>query len=227
MSGFVSEKDSSAGANYYSLQANANTWTCTVTYSTTCWEQFIFDNLLGSSEGQVYIQYQLLANYSGLHNGCPTNWTSYNAGGGDTDCYMNSNTLNTHQENPSGLATPIQLKAQADYSSSGDDVVRMCDASQCWAVTEFDNSPFSNNPLYSNWKQVEWNVFGLSKSGAEFNVGSSTTISVSIDVTSLATDSGTSITPTVVLGGTTGEWNNMNLTGTTNAGSGYYSFSEN
>ena len=225
LSSFTSEYDSIVGSTYgvydYSLQANSNNWSCSFGYSTTCWQQFVFQNLPGSSKGHIFIQYQLLADYGGLH-GCPTGWTGYQPYVGESDCYLNSNMLNTSEEDPSGLTQPVQLEAMANYGSSGDDQVRMCDSSQCWSVSTYDNSPFLVNPLFGSWDNVEWNVFGLgSGSGAIFNSGTS----VSVDVQGLKTDSGTSITPTINTAGTTGEWSNLNLT-SDNTGSGWFSFGE-
>jgi hypothetical protein len=100
--------------------------------------------LRGSGIASISIQYALLSNYGGLY-GCPTGWG--NVGG---DCYYAPSALSTSVESVSTLASqPVQVEGTANYHiNSGDDVVTMCDSSQCWSVANFDNAVFRAPAIY-------------------------------------------------------------------------------
>ncbi len=231
ISGLTSEYDSSLGptkgADTYSIQLNSVSWPCTYnSHSTTCWEQFVFQNYGAQNSASISIQYALLSNYGGLY-GCPSGWGNVNGA-----CYYAPQSLSTSVESISTLASqPVQLKGTANYYiNSGDDVVTMCDSKQCWSVANFDNQVFSGsgNMLYQNWNQFEWNVFGVCcTDGAIFNTNPSP--SFSINVGSVTAANGNALTVACTYAPSpTGEYNNLNIvSGSCNQGSGFMSFQEN
>jgi len=217
------------GANYYSLQINANSG-FPVTYygkKTTGWEQFIYQNngfsgSCGTSScGMAWIEYWL-NNYWSTYGSCPP--ASQNPPGGGTSnwftsvenpkpgqkgvsCVYNTNGPVTPYEPPTNLLNLI-LYAYSNskvIDHSWDQVTLCVTGGDCYLKSLTDTVL----RLYKYWTQSEFNVFGYTDgSRAEFNSG--TTIGVLND---LENHDGAPFTkqPTCLKGGSTGETNNLNL----------------
>ncbi len=156
------------------------------------WEQFIYGN--GPTNGATGIQYWLFR----YNNTCPTGWNTYLPGGGETWCWRNAPGAtqvpggvaigNLSQVSVSGMVTPTSdqvttFVSGTAYAASG------------------NNSVFAS----AGWTLAEFNVFGSCCGGqADFNNGAS------LDVRTRITYSGGGA-PTCVVGGTTGETNNLNF----------------
>lgn len=192
VTGVTSESDGIA--NSFSLQVNTNFFT-----TSTCngspnqpncrgWQQFIFAN--DGSTGVVFMQYWLI-NYG---TPCPTGWTAFSG-----SCYKNS----------AGTSVPVQtianlsrLKLTGNATPGGQDTAIISTGSGNLQATGQD----SVLNVAQGWNFAEFNIFGdgSARPTASFNAGS--TITVRIGLTNGSTDS-----PTCVVGGTTGERNNLTL----------------
>jgi len=204
---------------FYGLQLNSQVYGCTyASHSAECWQQFIFDNVNGSgNDGELFIQYQLVDNYGGTY-GCPSGWYSYSAGS-DTDCYTNSDYNYVPFQNPTSELDSLSLSGQANYESSGEDDAAICNATNCYAVSESDTN--NNLDLYQYWNTAEFNIFGFDNySEAVFNPTASMAVNLEEEQ-----GTGSIITPTCngpSGGGTTGETNSMTLGSGSCGVSGYY-----
>jgi hypothetical protein len=233
MSGFTSESDSKYGTNAYSLQLNTNqpfetpSWDGSP-YQTQVWEQFVFSNNVGSSQGQVLIQFWLIDWTIYSHTStCPTTspagvtkWTLVSGPGSGQSCWADSKTVSTPQENPANL-NYYSLGGFTNYLSSGNDEVVFCNSqtvpAKCYSVTIQD----SVLNIYNAWTESELNIFGYCCiSQANFNSG------ISITVTDYLKDqSGNTFQVSCLRGSYTAETSNLNL-GTCNTAVGQDSFSE-
>lgn len=208
VSGLTSESDNSLGPNYWALQVNSNQFDTTTTYTggnlATGWEQFVYQNDPGTSQGKAYIQYWLIYYHLDYHN-CPYNWWTY----GDS-CYRNSAAVSVPLQAITNLAN-LKLTGNANVNSL--DTVTFCTSAQCYSVGA--TSGVLN--LYESFHDAEFNVFGYGAgSTAQFNQGTTITVATNIG-----------ITPTCVEGGYTGEGNNLVLVGSCNLyGSGGIAFTE-
>jgi len=211
-SGITSEKVGTQ-ANSYSIQLNSNI-NFPVTYHGKKvpgggWEQFYFLNRVAPSPstGLLFIQYWLYG-YHQAYGVCPpytqnpprgTGWMLDSSG---NNCYANSATKAT----PFMKATQLGSQELYGYANfKGKDEARLCfiPTKTCYAVSVKD----SVLNLYKYWTQSEFNAVGnCCLSQAVFNTGTDIDVVVSIyDQTE------TLIAPTCVLGGFTGETNNLNL----------------
>jgi hypothetical protein len=217
VAGLSWETDSKKGTNYYSLQLNSNTYSCTYSSNpTTCWVQFVFQNNPGASSGYVFISYALL-NYFLDYATCPTYFSHPN----NIDCYSQAGSHSTPQESISNLAT-LSLSGSSNYASSGQDKANFCVSGSCYAATISDTR-YTQFALSQSWTNMEFNVLGYAaQSTAGFNGGTNITISDTEQ-----TVSGGSITPTCLSGGGSAEKNNLSLrTGTCNVSGGTMTFKE-
>lgn len=200
ISGLTSETDSTYGANAYTLQDNTNFFTTSTAYtggkSITGWEQFVFFNYAPQGAGLAYIQYWLLY-YASTYGSCPstgppggTSWFLYSG-----SCYANGPAATLPLEAATNLGE-LTLSGYANVNS--DDESYLCiSGGSCYGVGL--TSLVVN--LYQHWQDSEFNVFGAGGgSEANFNPGTSMTV-----VSTL------SVPPSCVVGGYTGETNNLNL----------------
>jgi len=208
------------GANYYSLQINANSG-FPVTYhgkKTTGWEQFIYQNngfsgSCGTSScGMVWIEYWLNGYYTAYGKCPPASQDPPGGGSGwfnsNGNCYFNTNGPVTPYEPPTNLLNLILYgysNSAVIHNPSKDQVTLCVTGGDCYLKSLTDTVLY----LYKYWTQSEFNVFGyINGSRAEFNSG--TTIDV---LTTIENHAGGAFTkqPTCLKGGTTGETNNLNL----------------
>lgn len=235
LTGFVSESDSTAGSNYYSIQDNTNyyrnsTWYDGTTMTSTqhYWEQFAFVNealCCGSGYGEVSMQFWLI-NYLSNHSSCPTisgSWTSltqYLTSG--NDCWAPTYYMTTPEEDPRGLAS---------YSLSG--CISLCDASGydsaifCYSNTcDYHNVQDSILGFASHWTNVEWNVLGKSLSTADFSGSGSSGADIHAKVYLWDSSDNTHSESSSETYSTTAESNNLNLYSWDSGYTGYYDFTE-
>ena len=193
----------------YSLQINTQRFTCDTAYtggvSTTCWEQFVYQNTVG-----VEIWY-FLFNYctdSGGSNcdtapsySCPSMEPPASQGGttyGWAKFEGVSCIAHIDYANPGFVFVPVtslsdvSFTGSADYQGDGHDVATFCLLTDCETVS----APDGVLDLFQNWTQSEFNVFGDSGTAeAFFNPGTEITVT-----TDLTTGSGNPI-PTTCGGG--------------------------
>lgn len=206
------------GANDYSLQLNSNFMSspaCNGHAGCQAWEQFVYS----SHEQALFIQYWLL-NYGT----CPAGWNTYGS-----DCWENSSAVAVP-------TIPVSELINVDLwggASSANDVILL-------TTGNYDPTPGTDSysfrtpnsvlDLAASWSEAEFNVFGDGGgSAATFNSGS--TIGVRIQ---LQEPSSPQTAPNCVANaGTTGETNNLTLTGGCTSGVGvagstnpYISFTE-
>jgi hypothetical protein len=195
------------GANDYSLQLNANTFSSPVCSGAgtpaQCvgWQQFVFSNL-GCNNGTLpcnFIQYWL------IHWGsttCPaTGGWMFFMNGADEECYTNSNILVPPQQPIANLGN---LSVTAQANSGGLDAMIFSSGNNLYMV--------QNNAgvlgLSTGWTAVEYNLVGDGNGTAStLNPGSSMTVRTSVD------NGGTSAPSCVSgsFGGYTAESTNLNL----------------
>lgn len=159
-------------SDYYSLQLNTNSWTCTPPsgHSTTCWEQFVYTG--AKTVGNVAVWWYL-PGYHGTWNNCPTGFSQPT--GYPNDCTDTTNIGVTHADPPTTKLGSMTLTGQANYEGSGDDEASMCDGNGCYAAT----TTGSILGLSSNWTITEFNVLGYGGgTQAQFNTGSSLTAEI-------------------------------------------------
>jgi hypothetical protein len=199
--GVTSESDNGV-ANNYSLQMNTNQFStpiCRTSRNSNCigWEQFLYATNHGG-----FIQHWVY-NY-GAANVCPSAAWKYGGGG----CYRNSNTVPIPVQPITNLAdvsmTGIAGSADRLTISVGD------------VIYTVSQQP-SLLGLAAGWNAVEFNVFGnANKTQAVFNGATAadpfggSTIVVQTLIDSIPP---TTIAPTCIASGTTGESNNLNLVG--------------
>jgi hypothetical protein len=184
-------------SNSYSLQLNSNFMSGSPACSgaenpTKClaWEQFVYS---AAPYNEVFVQYWLIY----YDKTCPGGWES--DGGGD--CYTNS----------SATDVPLQAITQLKYLTltgsgvaNGIDTLKLMTESNAYSVTNNDDIVY----LADYWQGIEFNVVG-NGGGSEADFSSGTKITVNI----AATDGTTNAPDCVANDGTTGETNNLNLTG--------------
>jgi hypothetical protein len=206
------------GANDYSLQLNSNFMSspaCSGHSGCLAWEQFVYS----SGEQSLFIQYWLLD-----YGTCPSGWNSYSG-----DCWKNSSAVAVP-------TIPVTELINVDLwggAASANDTVTLTTGSYHpggGADSYSFTTPTSVLDLVAGWSESEFNVFGDGGgSSASFNSGS--TIGVRIQLLEQAS---TQTAPTCVANaGTTGETNNLTLTGGCSTGVGvagstnpYISFTE-
>ncbi len=190
-------------ANTFSLQLNTQffaTPTCSgASDPSSCrgWQQFVYD----SHSNTVYMQYWLL-NYGAT---CPSKWASPSSS--SPDCVRNSKALTL----PGGTIAASELAsvrlsgiAVSTGVEPGYDAAELSHGSQAIGISNSD----SVLDLAGRWNTTEFGVFG-DGGGGEANFGANTTLEAQ---TTLLSNSRSA--PTCVLGGTTVETNNLDLTST-------------
>jgi hypothetical protein len=195
ITGLSSVSDSLGGANSFGLQLNSNNFSTSVCAGainkpSPCygWEQFVAANDAVGGEMDVFIEYWLY-NYGP----CPPSWSSI-----DTDCYVNTPTCAAPLQSISALGN---LRLTATASAGGLDQVVLSTGTQLYTSSVSD----SVLNLSAAWTNVEFNVFGrCDGSNASFNGGTS------MQVVNEVSD-GSTIAPSCVQAGTTGETNNLTL----------------
>ncbi len=186
------------GSNDYTLQLNSNfmsTAACNGHSGCLAWQQFVYS----SGEQAVFIQYWLL-NYGT----CPSGWNTY----GDS-CWKNSAAASVPQI---PIAELSQLSIWANATPGGNDQVGLATGSDKISGSDFFAivEPDSVLDLGSAWQGAEFNIFG-DGGGTSANFNSGASLSVLIQ---LGEQGGATTLPTCVSnGGTTGETNNLNLSG--------------
>jgi len=186
------------GLNSYTLQLNSYFFTTTACGSIPdCegWEQFVYENPPGASDGSLFIQDWLVARGPGF-NGCPPGkgW-QYLRGLG---CVQNSpSSVNVPNVSITELGQVIETGTAA---SSGDSVFLSV------AGTEYGMKVQSDaiTDLSQHWMGSEFNVIGnAGGSTADFNSGSKITVDLQAD------DDLTTKPTCPANSGTTGESNNL------------------
>jgi len=194
VSGVLNEADN-GNANVYSLQLNSNVFTnppacASAKIPAACqgWEQFVYD-----SAGVGVIQYWLL-DYATT---CPSGWNT-----DGTDCWKNApNTAPYPAEPITNLSGEVLV---ASANAKGIDTIQISGPGGIAGAA----ATGSTLSLGNYWHQAEFNVFGNANgTQAHFNSGVSLTVRTTVQ-------SGTTAKPACVNNGTTGETNNLNLTGT-------------
>jgi hypothetical protein len=193
--------DCECGKNSYTLQLNSSFFSsaaCNGESNCAGWEQFVYENPTGSSKGSLFIQDWLIpANLTGSIK-CPRGKGWESADGG---CVQNS---------PSSVSIPNiaianlgELKETGDAATSGDSVY-LAVGSTVYGMKNVQSDGITD--LASNWKGAEFNIVGnAGGSVAEFNAGSSVTVS-------LQTDTGNTSAPACDAdSGTTGESSNLSF----------------
>ena len=208
-SGFQSETDTTYGTNSFSIQLNSNTYPITFQgTNTNGWTQFVLQNRWYGGITQLIIEWWLLGGYSSS-NPCPQGWDPEYP-----NCALDSAQASFPAQDPANLPS-IQLSGSA---SSTQDKATYCLGSTCNSVTGGDTTFLSQG---NNWKNTEWNVFGMANSStANFNVGASLTITVSIGLPDPEDI-------TCAQGDYTGESNNLNNASCNTPYAWEYQFTEN
>lgn len=197
-SGITSETGQVGGAggqvaNTYSLQLNAKPFSTPVCNNGSCqgWQQFIYS----SSSQQIFIQYWLLQ----YTLPCPAGWNTY----GSSYCWRNG---------AGGAAVAIQpvsnlpnMKLSGTAVAGGTDTVSLdIGGGSIFSAANPDN--ILN--LAAGWKGVEYVLVGdCCGTQANFNAGSTMVVTTTVH-------NNTTIAPTCLLEGYTGETNNLTLVGT-------------
>ncbi|HTT83859.1 MAG TPA: hypothetical protein VMF67_10290 [Rhizomicrobium sp.] len=183
-------------SNAYTIQLNSNF----MSGSPACdgakdppncldWEQFVY---FANPYDEVFIQYWLI-NYDTT---CPSGWLS---DGGD--CYTNSNATNAPLEAITNLK---YLTLTGTAVANGDDTLKFETENDAYSVTNNDDVVY----LADYWQGIEFNVVGPGGgSQADFSTGTKIKVGIA------ETDGTTNAPDCVANDGTTGETNNLNLTG--------------
>lgn len=202
VSGVTKEKNN-GHTSEYSLQLNSNfspsSPACASAGSPSecqAWEQFVFAEDGGAGAGGfLFMQYWLI-NYNAT---CPAGWNSFTP-----DCYRNSDSGVSVPAQPIKQLANLQLSGQA--KAKGNDTITLVTADKAYSVTGKDNVV----GLAKFWRASEFNIIGNGNgSGAKFNKGSSVTVQIALK-------DGGKAAPTCLGpadGGTTAEFNNLNLVG--------------
>jgi hypothetical protein len=189
------------GKNSYTLQLNSSFFSsaaCKGESNCDGWEQFVYENPTGSSKGSLFIQDWLIpANLTGSIK-CPKGGGWESADGG---CVQNS--PNSVSIPNVAIANLGELTETGEASSSGDSIY-LAVGSTVYGMKNVQSGAITD--LYANWKGAEFNVVGnAGGSIAEFNSGSSITVS-------LQTDTGNTAAPACTGdSGTTGESSNLSF----------------
>jgi hypothetical protein len=188
-------------SNVYSLQINTDQETapCPGNSSSSCviWEQFIFKNNDVTNGGTsnvtngtyIMIEY-VLPNYvdGTTHTACPTVAAWFEGSGGDTSCYLQSNTAQVPlQTTPDGSS--IQLSGT--ITGASDAVSFLTSDGQMIAET-VSSTPAAGQVArpfaLQSWNQVQFNLFGDGNGDqAVFKAGATMGVQVSVlpDTTAL------------------------------------------
>lgn len=206
----VKSESGNYGANTYTLQLNTNISDDVVQLGNTSpycadngyaacstWQQFIYSTDNGGGNPQAFIQNWL---FIGPNDSCPAGWGSFNQG--YNGCYTNSDAVAVPNVPASSLAS---VKLAGTATANGLDTVTFTYGTKAYAISQSD----STLEIASTWMQSEFNIVGdgSDSPAANFNKGSSLTVK-------LAVNDGSTNAPTCVgpaNGGTTGEYNNLNL----------------
>jgi hypothetical protein len=202
VTGATGESDTLAGANNFSLQLNANSFSsnlCTKPSSSCASQQYVYD-----SPGNVYIQYWVFQ-----PKPCPTQtvgppgniWGFYDgSSGGRIGCYINGNQATP--STPQAITDLAKLTLTAINSSSQQEAkLEAADGTLSGSADPGDFLSFG-----TQWTNAEFNVFGWGNgSTASLTPNPGTTVVVRTSV-----DNGTTNAPTLG-GGITEESNNLTL----------------
>jgi len=200
------------GVPSFAFQINSNIWPLSpicggADNPTACraWQQFVYRSegpplLPNQKRGRLYMQYWLF-HYNNGTGRCPTGSTWSADPLDSTSCVRNG---------PPGTPIPDHgvdyMLRNSDMSaritgSPAMDVATLTIAGTAYAYSDYDSSGLY---LASGWNQSQFNVVGHgSSSMAQFSAG--TTINITMVV-----NNNTSNVPTCIMGGTTGEINNLN-----------------
>jgi hypothetical protein len=188
-------------ANTYSLQINAkpfSTSLCTASPNPGCqgWQQFVYSTTFNV----VFMQYWLLQ----YNTTCPSGWTTFMFPmSTDIYCFRNS-TSSTLTGGVSTVASLSGTTLTGNATSGGNDSIVMTTPTGHATATAAD----SLLHLANGWTGVEFTLVG-DCCGAQANFSAGTTLKVRTTV-----HNGTTLAPTCVLEGFTGETNNLNLAST-------------
>ncbi len=192
-------------ANTYSLQINAKPFTTSVCAGAgnpaVCkgWQQFVYS----TTYDEVFIQYWLLT----YNAACPGGWNTYVIGV-DTDCYKNSASGALSGGIPA-VSSLGSVTLTGNAAPGGNDSVVMTTGTGNATATAFD----SVLHLASGWNGVEFAIVGdCCGSQANFSSGAALTVRTTVH-------NGTTLAPTCVMEGFTGETNNLHLSTTAAIGS--------
>lgn len=189
------------GVNSYTLQLNSyffSTSACGKIKDCEGWEQFVYENPPGSSEGALFIQDWLVPTVPSGLSGCPPGKGWEYADGG---CVQNS---------PNAVSVPnVSIKSLGKFTETGAAASRGDSIYLSVGSTEYGMKNIQGNgitDLSAHWRGAEFNVIGDGGGDiANFNKGS--TISVS-----LQTDTDLTRAPECPANsGTTGESNNLSF----------------
>jgi hypothetical protein len=189
-------------ANAFSLQLNSQFFTGSAACSgaaspANCeaWQQFLY-TYDTSSTSYIFMQYWLI----GYDTTCPSGW--YADSDDSDDCYTNSAAAEVSTLTAGQLAS---LRLTASAQSGGSDGVSLAVGSgAATSVTDID----SEVGLASRWNTTEWGVYG-DGGGTEAYFGSSTSLEAQTALTATST-----VAPSCVSEGFTGETNNLTQTTT-------------
>ncbi len=194
-----SEGGSGNGLNDYTIQLNSyffQSSACGSIKNCVGWEQFVYANPQGSSQGFLFIQDWLVATVQSGLTGCPPGkgWQFLGIG-----CVQNS---------PFGVNIPnisitdLAQVIETGTASTGGDSIFLSVGKTEYGMQNVQGDGIVD--LAPNWKGAEFNVIGGGGgSRADFNAGSKITVS-------LQTDTGLKKKPTCPANsGTTGESNNL------------------
>jgi len=196
-------------ANTYSLQINAkpfSTSLCSGSPNPGCkgWQQFVYS----TTYNVAFMQYWLLQ----FNTTCPGGWNTFMFPmSTDIYCYKNSASSTLTGGVPS-VASLGGVTFTGNAASGGNDSVVMTTGTGHATATAAD----SVLHLANGWTGVEFTLVG-DCCGAQANFSGGTTLKVR---TTVHSDNGTTMAPTCVLEGFTGETNNLNLVSTPAIGTG-------
>ncbi|XTZ17445.1 hypothetical protein ACQSSU_08810 [Micromonospora echinospora] len=181
----------------YSLQLNTNFFStpacadATVPANCQGWMQFVFANQPGGAE--LFIEYWLRR----YDKACPTGWTPWNYGTGNTDCFIKTP--------PSTLASvPVGRLDEMELSGDVQGPVPVASLRVGQDVTFNVGSTTDLVKIGANWKQAEFNVFGNGfASEAQFPANAYSKVRTRINY-------GGTAAPVCVEAGFTSESNNLN-----------------
>jgi hypothetical protein len=180
-------------ANAYSLQLNTNFMTSTAACAgaanpATCqgWEQWVFYN--NGSAGVVFIQYWLI----GYNKACTAPWTTV-AGG---YCVQNSSSVNV----PNQPITNIASWTFSGTATGAGDSYSMGTGTNVYSGTGANAVAAS-----ANWTVTEFNIFGPA-GGSQANLNNGASIDARTEIIY-----GGTAAPNCLVGGTTGETNNLSF----------------
>jgi hypothetical protein len=185
-------------ANMYSLQLNSQKFTtpaCSSSPACVGWEQFVY----GASSNYVFVQYWL----EHYDTACPAGWRSFTFSGAPSDIYCYTSSLATRlavSAPAAGGLGSVTLTGRAP--AGGTDAVVMTDGGHAVASA---TDPDSMLGLAANWDTAEFGVFGDSY-GSQANFSPGTDLKVRV-----TPHNGTTMAPSCLLVGLTGESNNLTL----------------